>query len=356
MIYAIAGYGTGNLGDDAIFQGLLKEHPKAVQIYVNLPSHKNNIWYGDIQKNGFPEEATNGELIIGGGGIFHSRQAIVDFLSVVEKAKLRGMKVSIRKVGAEYLSYDYAEEAIDLCRCAHFVSVRSKRSKEILDAIGACNVKEDKDYAYNLVNDVEIESIKFPSFPTNRPTIGLVTAGNRDDLDKIAKIIKFLTTDFGFGDIMCNVVHIPHCRHYVSASTNDVVTGEMLWSMVDIYHAKRYDKFKLMQFPDSCLKLLNAYTKVDAIIGLRYHSFIFSELVKKPLLGLTAGAKAETYFNENKRKNSASIDIGRPLEDLLEAVFQFCARLKKLSNENFYKFTTKGGSNRVEYLLKELGE
>ena len=297
MIYAVAGYGAGNLGDDAIFQGLLKEHPKAVQIYVNLPSHENNIWYGKVMEEGFPQSAKNGELIIGGGGIFHSGQTIIDFLTIIEKAKLRNMKISIRKVGAEYLPLNYFKEAISLCKSVYFLSVRSKRSKEILEEIGVQNINVEKDYAYNLtVKDANLEEFEFPNFENDRKLIGLVTAGNKNDLDKISKIIKFLTVDHGVGDKMCNIVHIPHSRHYTDSFSNDVVTGNILWSMVDIYHAERYKKFKLLPFPESNLKLLNAYTKVDGIIGMRYHSFIFSEILGKPLFGLTAGAKVSSLF------------------------------------------------------------
>jgi|GEM_PF-4700145 len=354
-IYAMGAYGTGNLGDEAIFLGLLKEFPDAIQIYVNVPffhGEVRSVWYGEL-KEGFPESAYKGELIIGGGGIFHSKQVILDFLLVSEKAKQRDMKISIRKVGVEYLSEDFKNEVKDLCKLADFISVRSKKSLDIMKSIGSFDVKLEKDYAYNLSKeDFTSEQAKFPEFASyslnvHAKTVGLVTGGNLNDLEKIASLIKFITTDFGIGPTKCNVVFIPHTRHYTDSSANDVVTGEMLWSMIDVYHADRMDRFKVMEFPSSVYELLNVYTKVDAIVGLRYHSFIFSEIAQKPLLGLVGGSKARAYFDE-VNGNCQWIDIGKPLDELVTKVWDFIRFFKRLGDP------TDNQRMRLGYIMGEI--
>lgn len=309
MKFVVSAYGTGNLGDDAIFTGVKREFSDAVQIYANVPSHQPNIWYADIIENGFPDQFGDHELIIGGGGIFYSEQSTKDLLAIVKRALEKNMKISIRKVGTEYLSYVWAPWAKKVCEAAYYISTRSKKSAELLRAIGAKDVIVDRDYAYDLTaEDAKIEDVEFPKFNNQRPIIGLITSGNLSGLENVVQIIKFLLTDYGIGDTMCNVVHIPHTRHYVSPKGNDVVTGEMLWSMIDIYHDFRYERFKLLSFPENDLRLLNAYTKVNGILGMRYHSFIFSEILEKPIFGFTSGLKAKTYFEETERKKYESGD------------------------------------------------
>jgi hypothetical protein len=113
-----------------------------------------------------------------------------------------------------------------------------------------------------------------------------------------------------------NVVHIPHCKHFVCENTNDVIAGEIFWSSIDIYHGERLDRFYNMPFSGTVWKLLNLYTKVHGIIGMRYHSYIFSELLNLPLLGITSGLKAATYFDENKRKNAIELEASFTDEEL----------------------------------------
>jgi len=354
MHYIVSAYGAGNLGDNAIFTGVRKEFSNSIQIYANVPSHQPNIWYADVIENGFPELNEDCELIIGGGGIFYSEQATKDLFTLVKRALERNMKISIRKVGTEYLSYTWVPWAKKVCDAAYFVSTRSRKSAEILKSIGVKDVIVERDYAYNLTKeDANVEDIEFPTFNNSRPIIGIITGGNLSGLEKVVQIIKFLLTDYGIGDTMCNVVHIPHTRHYVSPQGNDVVTGEMLWSMIDIYHDARYERFKLLPFPETDLKLLNAYTKVHGILGMRYHSFVFSEIIEKPLLGFTSGLKAKTYFEETNRKKYElgdeksrvgycdSIGVEESLDVILRAVMYFVAYVKgnfRVENELTEKF------------------
>jgi hypothetical protein len=170
-------------------------------------------------------------------------------------------------------------------------------------------------------------------------------------MDKLISICKFLLTDQGVGATFTNIVHIPHVRHYVDYETNDVITGEKLFSMIDVYHDNRFEKFKPLFFPENCYSLLNVYTRVQAIIGLRYHSFIFAEMANLPLLGLVAGPKAIAYANECNRKDAVFIDIGAPIVEILKTVHKFIKIVKNFepdyANQDMQDFIDKlnsGGS------------
>jgi len=103
----------------------------------------------------------------------------------------------------------------------------------------------------------------------------------------------------------------------------------MLWSGIDIYHGKRWLRYKQLPFPETVYKLLNAYTKVDGIIGMRYHSFIFSELRNIPLLAVVDGQKAKGYFIDKHPENTVDVSGSASEDEIKEKVRLFVSILKK---------------------------
>jgi hypothetical protein len=325
MKYVFGAYGTNNLGDDAIYEGIKKEIGDVIQIYVNKSNVSNSVWYADLLENKYNFSNDADELIIGGGGLFHSRNAIVDYVKIVDKALITKMEVSIQGVGVEGLQDDYLIEAKELCsRCSKIV-VRSKKSQILLQE--KLNIKSElrKDFAYNIKEN----SITIPSFENNLPIIGFITGGNEDkeSIEKISNIIEFFTVG---GGVVANFLHIPHSKSYVNYKNNDVVTGEIIWSNISIYHANREGRYKIMPFVSSPQQLLSIYQQVDGIIGCRYHSMIFSEMMKKPLLGFISGLKTQSYFDENQRDNSRGINFNLPVETLINETKNFIKLMEKI--------------------------
>jgi hypothetical protein len=331
QIYAMGGFGCGNLGDDAIFQAMRLEYPNLIQIYVNKPYGESEytryrywdkdtpsvtslsyIWYSDLIDHGFPEDAEGGELILGGGGIFHSRSAVEALLLVALQAEKSRMRVSVRKVGMEYITSSFEDVTSEVLKKSYFTSVRSSRSKAMCQHLGF-NCVVEKDYAYSLKDCFSVEPVEFPVFEDRRPLIGIVTAGN-NDLSKLVWLLRSLTIGEWSEFPICNFIHIPHSRHYTDWNTNDVIGGEVLWSGINIYHGKRWVRYKQLQFTETVNKLLNAYTQVRGIIGFRYHSFIFSEMIDPPLFAVVDGGKAEGYFEDNKREKAVHL-VGSSSED-----------------------------------------
>ena len=100
-----------------------------------------------------------------------------------------------------------------------------------------------------------------------------------------------------------------------------------MWSSINIYHAQREYRYKTMPFVASPQQLLSAYKQVDGIIGCRYHSMIFSEIMNKPLLGFISGLKPQAYFDENEREGSQGIDFDLPVEELVVQTKSFINKL-----------------------------
>lgn len=341
--YAMGGFGCGNLGDEAIFEAMKLEIPDLIQIYVNKPYREESdyfrpkywegelslvpyIWYADLIDYGFPEEAEGGNLIFGGGGIFHGRGAVEDLLKVAKQAKSRNMTISIKRIGAEYLLPDFKNIVKEILEKACFISVRSSRSAEIIKKLGFnCNI--EKDYAFDLDKEFFTkEKVEFPRFEEKRPLIGVVTAGN-SNLSRIVWMLRILTIKEIEEFPICNFIHIPHVRHYTDWKTNDLIGGEILWSGINIYHGRRWVRYKQLPFPGTVNRLLNAYTKVDGIIGMRYHSFIFSHMIDKPILAVVDGSKAEGYFLDNKRNEAIPVPGNSDDEGYINGMRKFFSLL-----------------------------
>jgi len=322
MIYAFGAYGTGNLGDEAIFQGLMNEvsPEEVIQIYVNVPTYPKNLNYDDMLKHRNLLLKPGDTFIIGGGGLFYNKENLINMNNLANTAIRHGMKFQIRGLGCEGDARNEKALIQKLCSKASLIEVRSKESKRILEDYNIDKVILTKDFAYNLKPDTEAAKKIFPAFKSNYPTLGLSTGGNRDDIDKLSYIIRYLT----FRKV--NILHLPHCRHYTDRYCNDVATGEMLWSNIAVWCGERINTFKLLPYAEKPETLLGAYHLVDGVLGMRYHSFIFSEVANKPIFGLTSGSKATNYFIEHPDK--PYLDIGKSKEELLGSIQGFLRRLK----------------------------
>ena len=321
MKYAFGAYGTNNLGDDAIFEGMCQKLGPVKQIYINKPSVPSSVWYADLLLGNESFDPGAEELIIGGGGLFHCKDAIIDYIRMTDLAIQSGMSVSIQGLGTEGMTSEYEEEVKLLCKRCQFVSVRSRQSQRILQRLGIISTVH-KDFAYNLKSDAST-NIALVEFDNDLPIIGLVTGGNADGeaIKKIAEVINLCTID----EISCNFLHIPHSKSYTNSFNNDCVTGEILWSSVEIYHSNRENQYKTFRFVKSPQELLSVYIQLDAVIGARYHSFIFSEITNKPMLGLVSGSKSKAYFEERPELNNIDFDLS--VEEILYAVRQLIIRV-----------------------------
>jgi len=302
--YIFGAFGTNNVGDEAIFEGASQVYDDVVEIFVNKSNRANSVWYADLLegRTKFPDECD--ELIMGGGGLLHSKNAVVDYLRMAKLAISQGKQFSIQRIGCENQSPEYDS-------LASSISVRSQKSKEIVNALGF-NCEIEQDFALEL---------EIPSSKVLNPykTVGLVTnCLNGANFDKFIPILKAMVDKV-------QVVHIPHSRAFVNANNNDVVAAQKLWSSIEIYHNNRDKKFITLPYSNNPYKVLDTYSGMSGIIGMRYHSFLFSEITKKPLLGYTVGTKFSEYFKERGLDNY--IDYGADVNTIIEKTMKFIESL-----------------------------
>ena len=297
-IYCYGSYGTGNLGDDAIFAGLRaclrKEYDgkaRIIQIYISKQTHVNGIAEEYLLEDGFEDGDI---LIIGGGGLFHSKLNASNILKMAKMAKSDHMKIVMRAVGLEAVEDGWKKEVRKVIKLCNTVSLRGSSSFKVIDEMGLNNSGEfriEEDLAYNIEPNIEAARDIFPKFTDDLPVIGIATAHN-GNMIAVGEYIRHLMTDF-------NLLHVPHCRHYVDEENNDVAGGHLLWSNLNIHLFDRLRRYKQLVFPGEPETLLGIYHLLDGMIGYRYHSFVFCEMANLKLYAMPHGAKADGYFKDH---------------------------------------------------------
>lgn len=291
-LYAVGSYGTGNLGDDAIFNGLHNIYDgqdiEVVQVFSLYPTHDPSIHVKDLRDRGFPRDS---RLLIGGGSLFFDRTFTHDLIAIVDQARKAEVRpIEVQRAGLEAVPAELYPQITELLRWTDLITARSTESQRILKTLGF-NVRVEPDFAYHINMDSVAARGIFPSFHQDLPVVGLVTAGSSDTAF-VASYVSLLTTH-------CNVLHIPHARHYDDPHNNEVATGELIWSNISIYGGSKLERYKCLPYPETPEMLLGIYSLLDMVIGYRFHSFIFAEMAGTPLFGMPHGGKALSYFAEH---------------------------------------------------------
>ena len=290
--FCFGAYGTNNVGDEAIFEGLRSLHKCVVPIYVNKARVAPSVWYADLLEGrcSFP---TGAKLILGGGGIMFSREAVLDMISLAKLARSAGCIVEMARVGFEAAQENYFGDIQDLLGLCSRVTVRSTVSQQILQKICGVQVVVERDFAYELRNVVD----STPAPPrADMPTVGVVLSG--DVFGSRYTAISRTIEQFTVGENRTLFRHIPHSRAYVDPRNNDCIVGQYLWSSISVYHAAREDRFVLEDFTNDPNVVLTTYKKLDGVISERFHGLIFADILGLPLLALSGGLKNESFVRD----------------------------------------------------------
>lgn len=278
-VFTYGSYGSNNVGDEAILEGVRKLYPNCFQFYLNRMRNGKGF---------FPSEAVRDKrffrsedhLIIGGGGLLYDRSTVELMANLAEAVTRNGGTVDIGRLGCEAASPDYYDQIRRLFSYADKISVRSSNSQRIMDAIMGEVYPIEYDFAFNLREDVPALAEKHSEI-----TIGLVTASlDRKPLDHIAGLVSYVAK-LRWGRKI-NVIHFPQSRSYFNQDNNDVLVGERIWIAAAMQNSPDLEAFRTAPYNDDPVETLKQYKRLDGIISSRYHGLIFGSLCEIPTLAV----------------------------------------------------------------------
>lgn len=292
-VFAYGSFGSNNVGDEAILEGVKRAHPGCIQIHLNKPRTGPGFFPNQVlQRPGFFTERDH--LILGGGGLLYDRETVTLMINLAKSALAAGAVVDIQRIGCEAANDDYADEIRELFALARQASVRSTRSQAIIERITGTTFPVAFDFAFNLTE----EARTIPRVLHDVPTIGLATASMDDAQTRIlANVIgDYLRTN---PNSPVRFVHVPHSRSYFNLGNNDHLTGEKLWVFMGIQSVPHPERVELHQYDPEPLSVLATYRRFDGILSSRYHGLIFGKIAETPTLAMARNIKLLSFLEDH---------------------------------------------------------
>lgn len=311
-IYSYGAYGSNNVGDEAILDGVRFFYPKCKQLYLFKPRDMNSIEYNAALEPSFFKK--DDYLIIGGGGIFYGKEVLRYMLEVTKKALSAGGIVDVLRVGCEAAKEDFYEEINELYSLVRFFSVRSSISAEIIKNITGRDVVVQKDFAFCLQNSLNNK----PKVKNIIPHIGIVLGSiDPTSLEYFGSVISKYLIDTNFQK--AKFYFLPHSRSFFDMNNNDCATFERLWTSLRYAHQYSNAPIEIVPFTSNPLNMLEFYSNLDGIITDRYHGLIFSKICNLPTIALGSNSiKTNSFIKDNLSNKLYQCPQLSDLENLLK--------------------------------------
>ena len=306
--YALGAFGTLNIGDDAILEGMHQSELNLVPIaHTSFCRHDPLNISSVLSAQIFKPEDT---LILGGGGLFYSMEAIKHWLLIARNAVDAGANFEIRAVGFESYEDDWRSEAIELFGLASKITFRSKTSIDLFGEYFDFEASYEKDYATNLKPQYVPPLKKV----FQKKKVGIVTTGSLGDdyEDLITLINKNRQIDF---------FHMPHSRSPLGWENNDFVVGEYIFTNINkVFHQEPVN-FYCSTGELDLQKALDMYSEMDAVISYRFHGVIFADFFDLPCAVMRRHALKQISSLEYNPRASL-ISNSYSVQNFLDEVFR----------------------------------
>lgn len=295
-VFAMGAYGTNNVGDEAIFDGIKIEIPDCIPVHIGKSHRKNAVFFEEpLREHNFFRSSD--KLIIGGGGLLYDPRAVSVLTRVAQMARKNKATVEILGLGCEAAEKSFYAEILALTNLADRITVRSSISQEIMKKITGRSVERQDDFAFNL-SKLNIGPATGSKGPI--PNIGVVTSGDvLEDIKELCRIIRTFTA----GARVANFFHIPHSKAYFDFRNNDLIVGESIWSSIEIYYESREGHYFTESFTVEPSQILSRYRKLDGVISRRYHGLVFSKIMNLPCLAMNSSSLKNRSFVEDHRSD-----------------------------------------------------
>lgn len=278
-VFSYGSYGSNNVGDEAILEGVRKLYPNCLQFYMNRMRNGHGFFPSEAVRNkGFFRSGDH--LVIGGGGLLYNRPTVELMANLAESVTRNGGTVDIGRMGCEAANPSYYDEIRRLFSFAEKITVRSTNSQRIMETITGELYPVEYDFAFNLRGEVPETSEKYPEV-----TIGLVTASlDQKSLDQISELVSYITK-YRSGKKV-NIIHFPQSRSYFNEGNNDVIMGERIWIAASMQNARDPSTFRTVPYIEEPVETLRQYKKLDGLISSRYHGLVFAHMCNIPTLAV----------------------------------------------------------------------
>lgn len=298
-VLVIGGYGCGNTGDEAILSVLLRdlrrEERREVRVVSADPRQTTGMHSVDAVAAA-PASLAGAlrwcdALVIGGGGIFSgymgTRSMALPALALAAEAA--GRTVVFRALGAyDSTPRPVARALVAAMQRARFVSVRDEASVDALRRWGLDRaIVREPDPALRLAR---------------RPYNGLLPDGAvglafrrvRDPLTQHRIEAEFVRTLNALVEAGRVPVLLPFCAHPSAEVEEDLAYAQTLRR-----HAAHPDAICIAGDARHPGELLDAVSRLDAIVAMRFHAIVFAHVARTPVLALPYDDKCASFVHEH---------------------------------------------------------
>jgi hypothetical protein len=324
--YIYGAYGTGNLGDDLLLMGAIKEHSgediEVVSYGIPYTNGVNNyIDHFEFINNCEKYVRKGDRVTFAGGGLFWAASHAEDMYDIARKSIKNGADVRIKRIGAQgfHCNIDAVRKLMELCS---FISVRDINSVQILKEYNITNKAVfEEDYVLTLKEEVNKIKEQKKHSHSSKIRIGInhsATPFFHDEKHR-KKTLHLYSTIADEYKKNCDFYYIPHTRHFNVIDQNDIINGEWFWKCSN-------GLITPFSFPKSTDELLNMYSQMDAVIGWRYHLLVLGNLfeLKTAFLGSPGGHKYGAFALEN---NIPQINFDLSTSDILGSMRRWINRM-----------------------------
>lgn len=293
-VLIFGGYGTSNVGDDAILSGLLSALPKGVitTVVSMQPSETERI-HGvtAIPPIRVPLELikTNA-VIVGGGGMFSGHMGQMSKLLplMTLAAGLLRKRVGYCGIGVYASTPGWVKRSLRIAvKRAKLITVRDEPSVEVFASLGI-KARLVPDMAMMLDYPVPDESFDSVTQLDNTKTTVVLCLTQTDPqigkrlLDVVPQVIdRMPEVEFRF---------LPMSQHPVINSHNDLLLAEELQRS-----ASRLQVERQYEHPTNALSVIR---DADAAMCMRFHSMVFAEMAGTPMIPVSYAPKTDNWLNE----------------------------------------------------------
>ncbi len=340
-------YGKDNIGDDAMLQVIAAQFKKlgVKTVALSYNPSKTRKMFGieavsheaDLEKIGY-------DFFVLGGGTQIQDYRVGGFEKLVrffKKAKKPGVKTCLLCIGATKLKTKKGKElARDLCNNSDLIIMRDSEGKVELKKAGVkkqVHVSADLTFSMPLPKKArEKNAILFCPIPFYE-IYEQVPSKDKALGKKIAHAIDSVARET---DAKISV--FPFFRKYDTVFCKHVLE-----------HVKS-KKVKLLPYKALGLGLTKTFEKFDLVVGMRFHSLVFSAFVGKPFVAIAFTAKTRNFVKDlswkklsvfqgfkEKELSKKTVALYREREKFSKKVLDERKRLAEKSQKAFELFRKK---------------